>query len=60
MPQVAGLYAATKAFVISLSENLWFEHKARGVNGGDGCIEPGRGAGTRYDGAGDCRGSDNR
>lgn len=31
MPQVAGLYAATKAFVISLSENLWFEHKARGV-----------------------------
>lgn len=27
-----GLYSATKAFVTALSETLWFEQKARGVN----------------------------
>jgi short-subunit dehydrogenase len=27
----AGLYAATKAFVTSFSESLWYEHKERGV-----------------------------
>lgn len=32
MPQVGALYAASKAFVIALSENLWFEQKDRGVH----------------------------
>lgn len=32
MPQTAALYAATKALVISLSENLWYEQRAAGVH----------------------------